>query len=884
MRTRARWVTALALPAGLTLTAGVALLDAHRAAEREELEVATELTIAATSLPTRLDIQSGIALTAAALPPAERDSPADWQRGLAVLDIPARSAATRAVLWVASEDDVIMTGRVSLAVTDEEPAAGTVVGARVVDAATFGTTALLQGAGAPELAEPLAAARDSGRLRLSEPFWAPGSGPSAAEVAVVAPVYAAQASVDTVAERRAAIQGWAVVALRTDVFLNEAMSHLHPGVVVVVSETVLGIQLAEFSTGGPVTWSEPPDGATVVDVPLLDRSWRLTGVAAQNVPWISLSVLVVGLLVTWLVVEVLVGRVRSEERALATVDARTRELETVTASTPDGLAWVDREGRLIFVNQAMVVAAGLPPQWEGRAIAELGGPDSLLRTVEQALADLRDPGRDTGPGPRGTRQVRQGDLWYEIRAVPGSDPGAGQPAALVIARDVTDYIEASESLAYAATHDPLTGLANRLLAEQRAELALALPGPGVVVLLLDLDRFKLLNDSYGHAVGDELLVLAARRVERLVPPPATVARLGGDEFVLVVPDTDRAQGDPLAGALVEAFDRPFLLRGEEFTVGCSIGVVHTDAAGTAWGELLRRADVAMYQAKAMGRGCYRWYEAGASEVTRERLTLAGELRRAMDNDDLTIAYQPEVDLRTGEVTGMEALMRWSTPTRGAVPPAEFIPVAEETGLIGQLGAWILRESLAQVAAHNRSAGADLRMWVNVSGRQLTGSDMGAAVRALLAELDAPARWLGIEVTESILTDEAHVLSTLVELRDLGVGIAIDDFGTGYSSLSRLRDYPVTLLKIDQSFVRGLGRESVDGDRRSATIVEAVVAVGRAIGADVLAEGIEQPEQRDRVHDLGCRLAQGYLLGRPGAFAEALRSATPGGRRARAVPS
>ncbi|KGM01220.1 putative bifunctional diguanylate cyclase/phosphodiesterase, partial [Cellulomonas cellasea] len=477
-------------------------------------------------------------------------------------------------------------------------------------------------------------------------------------------------------------------------------------------------------------------------------------------------------------------------------------------------------------------------------------------------------GAEAAAGSR-TASVDVGPLFYELRAVPERPLDDGVESVLVAAREMTRRRDAERRLGHAAMHDPLTGLANRVLVRERAEWMLGTRGRGVAVLLLDLDRFKLVNDSYGHGLGDELLVLAAQRAERLSPRGGTVGRLGGDEFVIVVPDTSRARTEELARAVVEAFDEPFVLHDEEFTVGCSLGVVHSGDRAQNWDELLRLADVAMYRAKAAGGACFRWFEEGLGDTARQRLQLAADLRRAAGSDELGVAYQPEVDLRTGQAIAVEALMRWSTPTRGNVPPCEFIPVAEETGLIVGLGRWIMHDAVVAVAEHNRRTSSDVRMWVNVSARQLTGPDVAAGIVELLRELDVPTRWLGIEVTESVLADDERVLPTLVALRDAGIGVAVDDFGTGYSSFARLRDYPVTLLKIDRAFVQGLADPSPEAAERAAHIVRAVVAVGRALGADVVAEGVEDVELLRHVRTLGCDLAQGYVFGRPGTLAGAM---------------
>ncbi len=611
----------------------------------------------------------------------------------------------------------------------------------------------------------------------------------------------------------------------------------------------------------------------------MDRSVGVDLPAALSWPMLA-----GGLLVAALVAVVLAVRAGAELRALRRAAERDRDLversrqyESITANTPDAIARVDADGRLVLANAAMWTAARLRDGALGSPIGVVAPGSPVFQAVKALASHMLavpltvpvggDPRRSIGI------TVRDRDHWYEVRAAPESASGGMTTSVLVVARDVTRYRDAQARLEHAATHDPLTGLANRDVARDRASEALAGQGAGVALLLLDLDRFKLVNDSYGHAVGDQLLVLASARASHVAPVGATVARLGGDEFVIVVRDIDRQSVDELAGRIVAAFDDTFELNGEEFAVGCSLGVVHAEPRSTRWDELLRCADVAMYRAKDAGGGCHRWYEERVADVARQRLTMAADLRRAQGTADLYLVYQPEIDLLTGRTVGVEALMRWRHPARGDISPAEFIPVAEEIGIIGDLGMWVLRRALTEVAAHNRATGAELRAWVNVSPRQFLvtagGPDLVTSIVDVLDDLDVPPRWLGVEVTEGALAEGARVLPMLQALDELGVGVAIDDFGTGYSSLSRLRDYPVTLLKIDQSFVEGLGDGSVAGGARGAGVVEAIVALGRSLGADVIAEGVEDEFRLIQLRALGCDLAQGYLFGRPGAFVDAV---------------
>ena len=483
----------------------------------------------------------------------------------------------------------------------------------------------------------------------------------------------------------------------------------------------------------------------------------------------------------------------------------------------------DRSGMTLFRDQALQAAMAAPVHEGGEVVGSL-------------LVSTWKPGRLYGPDAR--------DLLLSI----------AQHVSLAL----TDA-KTVGAMVHQALHDALTGLPNRALFLDRLQHALARAsraGTDVAVLFLDLDRFKTVNDSLGHAAGDQLLCTVSERIASCMRTADTAARLGGDEFAVLLEDlasTREAVG--VAERIIAALDAPVLVAGREVLVSASIGIATGDGGSE---DLLRHADVAMYRAKATGKGRYAMFEQGMQAEVIERLELEADLQRAVDRGEIEVFYQPIMRLGSEELAGHEALVRWRHPTRGLMSPLSFVPVAEETGLIVPVGRFVLREACRQAAAWQAMVPGELTMHVNLSGRQLEDPALVGEVSSILRETGLPAGRLVLEITETVLMhDTEATIERLRSLRALGVRLAVDDFGTGYSSLRYLNRFPLDVLKMAKPFVDGLATQSED-----PALARAIIDLGSNLGLQIVAEGIEGADQLVQLRRLGCPLGQGFLFSRP----------------------
>ncbi|KMZ42469.1 MULTISPECIES: bifunctional diguanylate cyclase/phosphodiesterase [Bacillales] len=451
-------------------------------------------------------------------------------------------------------------------------------------------------------------------------------------------------------------------------------------------------------------------------------------------------------------------------------------------------------------------------------------------------------------------------IWTESKINPIMDEEGNVTKLLLVTRDVTDRKQSEETIHHLAYHDALTDLPNRRMYVQQLSKEMMQAKrfqSSLAVLFLDLDRFKDVNDSFGHDVGDMLLIEASKRLQACLKPGDVVARLGGDEFTIMQNQLlDRNEATALAEQIMYQLQRPFELEGHVFNVSCSIGIALYPQDGDNPEDLLKRADTALYTVKSRGKNGYDFFDPTMEAKSLERILMENEMRKAIEQEQFQIYYQPKIDIATSAMTGMEALVRWVHPELGIIPPNRFIPIAEETGMILALGEWILKQACKQ-NKNWHDQGYTLKVSVNLSARQIYQKDLVEMIKDILQETQLSPHWLELEITESIFVKMEEATAVLQQIRDIGIQISIDDFGTGYSSFSYIKSLPVDTIKIDASFIR-----DIHHNQESQAIVKAIVTIAQSLNMNVIAEGIELHDQVAALKENGCDHGQGYLFSKP----------------------
>ena len=562
-------------------------------------------------------------------------------------------------------------------------------------------------------------------------------------------------------------------------------------------------------------------------------------------------------------------RLEKENRAMnLQLGESERWYRYMVNSSPDIIYTLDGNGRFTFLNDRVEPLLGY------RKESLIGQHYSALIFLED-LESARYILNEKRSGDRASRDmelrvrhnIESKLLTLEFSSFGMYEEGlTDQPARHVgtygVAKDVTERKKAEQIISYQAYHDQLTGLANRILFKDHLDLAIAQAKRNqkmLAVMFLDLDRFKVVNDTLGHVIGDSLLKKVASRLKACLREGDTLARQGGDEFTLLLPQIeDREDAIRTVEKMIKSFDVPFQIDGHELYVTISIGVALYPVDGESIDILIKNADIAMYDSKAKGRNRFQCYSGRMNVSFAEKLSIEMQMRKAIDRQEFRVFYQPQIRVGTGRISGMEALVRWSSPLHGSLSPLEFIPLAEETGLILSIGEFVLKSACEQAMLWKNAGLPPLRMAVNISSQQIEQDGFCDGISRLLQEYHMDGSMLELEVTEgALLNDGEQMIAKLKMLASMGIKIALDDFGTGYSSLSYLQKFPINTIKIDQSFVRGL-----PGDTNNVSIVTAICAMAQGLKMNLIAEGVEKSEQLRFLHALNCNEAQGFLFSKP----------------------
>ncbi|WP_096701589.1 EAL domain-containing protein [Magnetospirillum sp. 15-1] len=538
-----------------------------------------------------------------------------------------------------------------------------------------------------------------------------------------------------------------------------------------------------------------------------------------------------------------------------------RKLETALEQAPVSVMITDSHGAIEYVNRAFVLVSGYSED------EVLGRNPRLLKSGETVASAYRDMWHCLSSGATWQGELcnraKDGSLFWEYATIsPIRDDDGTVTHFMAVKENITQRKETELQLVHQATHDTLTGLPNRVLLEDRVYHAIEVAkreGGRIGLMFLDLDRFKIVNDSLGHVAGDQLLKVVADRLRHTLRRSDTVARLGGDEFVVVLTHfQSSSELAEVAEKIAAALDEPVELSGHKVHVGASIGIALYPDDGDNFNALMKDADTAMYRAKQKGRNTFCFYDSHMNDEALDRLKLEEALRRALVRGEFQLFYQPQVDLQTGLTSGVEALIRWNSPERGQVSPGLFIPVAEESNLISMIGWWVLEESCRQLAAWREDGLTGLKVAVNVSGRQFLNHALVECISDLMAQYQILPNQLEIELTEStVMAEPDRAIEQLNRLREIGIQVSVDDFGTGYSSLSYLKRLPLSTIKVDRSFVHDVNNQS-----DNAAIVSAILGLADALDMSIVAEGVETEGEEQHLKDAGCIKVQGFRYAKP----------------------
>jgi diguanylate cyclase (GGDEF)-like protein/PAS domain S-box-containing protein len=630
--------------------------------------------------------------------------------------------------------------------------------------------------------------------------------------------------------------------------------HLDAPLVPLVATAAMALVINAALSRLPVALAAFAIGLTVRGL-FLSADWAL--------PLVSLALLSCFIFVILIVAK---GAEESNQRRWISDREATRSnrlLDEVEQNSPGWFWETDRQGNITYISPKLAAWVGNQPGGLNNRpltaiVAEAGVPDADAHVGERTLAFYLST-RTAFSELAAPAAVDGHERWWSISGRPVLDKFGHYRGFIGTGTDLTEQRRSEAEVTKLARYDPLTGLANRAETAKLLRRALSVQ-PGIMrptgLMLLDLDRFKAVNDTMGHPAGDELLKQVAERLNRVIGQNGQVGRLGGDEFKIVLPALDDAKRlASLADAVIHSISQPYQIHGSSISVGASVGVAIAPQDGASADELIRNADLALYAAKGAGRGVHRFYERTMHSAAEERRLLESDLRKALGNGEFRLVYQSIVALESEQIIGFESLIRWNHPVRGPISPADFIPIAEEAGLIEGIGEWTLREACAEAAGWAVKA----RVAVNVSAIQFANPNFPALVAQVLAQSGLERDRLELELTESVfIADNDETDAQFARLKKIGVRLALDDFGTGYSSLGYLKRAPFDKIKIDQSFVRGASL----GHDRNAAIIKAIVTLAETMELETTAEGVETQDEVDFIRDLGCSHIQGFVFGRP----------------------